>query len=120
MWAYSISKQRNFWIVAPLDLRDVASRLEAAFGLADPDFGAEDDEEWVEGFARNGVAFYVCRQGGVTAPLRFIINPYLPDPTEFGHRLASCLGKSVSYGDVTYLGDEKFSYSEICRYEPAL
>ena len=117
MRASSMFTQRNFWISAPLDLKEVATRLGTAFGLSDPDFGAEDDEEWVEGFAKDGVAFYVCRQGGLTAPLRFIINPHLPDPTELGRRLASCLGESVSYGEVTYLGDEKFSYSEICRYE---
>ena len=117
MRASPLFMQRNFCITAPLDLKDVAARLGTTFGLVDPDFGAEDDEEWVEGFAKDGVSFYVCRQGGPGAPLRFIIKPYLPDATEFGCRLASCLRQRVFYGEVTYLGDEQFRYSEICRYD---
>jgi hypothetical protein len=117
MRAPPLFTQRNFWICAPRDLKDIATRLGTAFGLTDADFSTEDDEEWVEGFAKDGVSFYVCRQGGLDAPVRFIIKPFLPDPTEFGRRLASCLGERVFYGEVTYLGDEKFRYSEICRYE---
>ena len=117
MRASGLFTQLNFWTCAPLGLKDVAIRLGAAFGLADPDFGAEADEEWVEGFAKDGVSFYICRQLGFTAPLRFIIKPDLTDPTEFGRRLASCLGERVFYGEVTYLGEENFRYSEICRYE---
>ncbi len=101
----ALSTQRNYWICAPRDLKDVAGRLGTAFGLTDPDFGVAEEEEWVEGFAKDGVSFYVCRQGGLDAPFRFIIKPFLPDPTEFGRQLASCLGERVFYGEVTYLGD---------------
>ncbi|SRR5258708_3966957 len=117
MRASRLFTQRNFWASGALSLRDVAARLGATFGLVDPDFGGEDSEEWFEGFADDGVSFYVCRQRCLAAPLRFLVNPYLPDPTEFGRRLASCLQQPIFYGDVTYLGDERFQYSEICRYE---
>src|SRR4051812_22070670 len=109
--------QRNFWVCASLDLKDVAARFGAEFGLVDPDFGAEDNEEWFEGYGKDGVSFYVCRREGLGKPLRFIIKPYVSDPTGFGRRLASCLGERVFYGEVTYHGAEKFSFAEISRYE---
>ena len=113
----SLFTQRNYWACIPLSLEDVAARLREAFGLVDPNFGAEDSEEWCEGWTTDRVSFYIFRQGGQTAPLRFIIKPYQVDPTDFGRRLAACFRQPISYGDVTYLGDERYSYSELSRYE---
>ena len=109
--------QRNFWACAPVTLREVADRLRSSFGLVDPDFGSENSEEWFEGFASGAMNFYVCRAGGTTSPLRFIIKPYATDPADLGRRLASCLGQPVSYGEVSYLGDKKYSFEEFSRYE---
>ena len=109
--------QRNYWACMPLSLGEAAELLGEAFGLVEPEFGSEDSEEWLEGFANNGVTFYVCRNGGPAAPLRFIINPYQKNPKEFGHRLASCFKRTISYGDVAYLGDDKYRYTELARYE---
>lgn len=120
MRASSLFTQRNFWACIPLSLEEVADRLATSFGLVDPDFGADGPEEWFEGFASDGVSFYIYRQGGITAPLRFIVKPYLTNPTAFGHRLASCFGQAVSYGDVSYLGDERYSFSELSRYDHAV
>ena len=113
----SIFTQRNYWACIPLSLEDVAARLGDTFGLVDPDFGAEDFDEWFEGWTLDRVSFYVFRQGGQTAPLRFIITPDQVDPTEFGRRLAFCFRHPISYGDVIYLGDERYSFSERSRYE---
>jgi hypothetical protein len=113
----SIFTQRNYWACIPLSLEAVAARLGEAFGLVEPDFGAEDGEEWFEGWAKDKVSFYIFRQGGQTAPLRFIVTPYQVDPTDFGRRLAACFRQPISYGDVTYLGDERYSFSELLRYE---
>src|SRR2546425_8080712 len=117
MRASPVFTQRNFWVCVPLNLKDVAEQLRNSFGLVDPDFGSEDSEEWFEGFASGGMTFYVCRAGGIASPVRFIIKPYATDPAELGRRLASCLGQPVSYGEVTYLGDEKYSFEELSRYE---
>jgi hypothetical protein len=113
----SMFTQRNFWACIPLGLEEVAAQLEVAFGLIEPDFGAENDEEWFEGWTIDKVSFYIFRQGGQAAPLRFIIKPHQADPTDFGRRLAACFRQPISYGDVTYLGDEKYSFSELLRYE---
>jgi hypothetical protein len=112
----SIVTQRNYWACIPISLEDVAARIGDTFGLVDPDFGAEDPEEWFEGWSIDRISFYVYRQGGQTAPLRFIIKPDQVDPTEFGRRLAICFSHPISYGDVTYLGDDRYSFSEHSRY----
>src|SRR6185436_5181402 len=117
MRSSSMFTQRNFWACIPLSLEQVAARLAECFGLADPDFGSDGPEEWVEGFASDGISFYIYRQGGVEAPLRFIVTPRVADPAAFGRRLASCFGQTISYGEVTYLGDERYSFSELFRYE---
>ena len=117
MRASHLFTRRNFWACIPLSLEAVAAALATTFGLVDSDFGADGPEEWFEGFASDGVSFYVYRQGGVAAPLRFIVTPYLADPTAFGSRLALCFGQAVSYGEVTYLGDERYSFLELSRYE---
>jgi hypothetical protein len=113
----SMFTQRNYWACVPLSLEAVAARLGEAFGLVELDFGAEDDEEWCEGRTTDKVSFYIFRQGGQTAPLRFIIKPYQLDPTDFGRRLAACFRQQISYGDVTYLGDERYSFAELLHYE---
>jgi hypothetical protein len=117
MRASSMFTQRNFWASIPLSLEDVAARLAATFGLVDPDFGTDVSEEWFEGFASDGLSFYVYRQGGIAAPLRFIIKPYPKEPSALGHRLASCFGQPISYGDVTNLGDKQYQFSELSKYD---
>ena len=109
--------QRNFWACIPLNLQEVAARLADCFGLVEPDFGADGPEEWCEGFAGDGISFYIYRPGGITAPLRFIVTPYVTDPATFGRRLASCFGEPISYGDVTYHGEERYTFSELSRYD---
>jgi hypothetical protein len=117
MRASPLFTQRNYWARIPLSVEDVAARLGGAFGLVDPEFGAESSEEWFEGWTLDGVSFYIFRQGGQSAPLRFIIKPDQLDPTEFGCRLANCFRHPISYGDVTYLGDEKYDFSERFIYQ---
>lgn len=109
--------QRNFWAHIPLSLQEVSARLADCFGLLDPEFGADGPEEWFEGFAGEGVSFYIYRHGGTTAPLRFIVTPYVTDPMVFGCRLAACFGQSISYGVVTYHGEDLYGFSEISRYD---
>jgi hypothetical protein len=110
--------QRNYWAVVPFGLEEVASKLASSLGLWDYEIREEDTDCWIEGWLPDRTSVYVCRDRKCTLPLRFIITPPPSDIANFGRRLAKCLGIQVSHGDVSYLGEEKFVFSEESRFDP--
>jgi len=112
-----------FWCYSPLTIQQAMERLQGEFRFLSAEYDYENVYEWFEVTSPDGLRLNVSRkhrdgEPDFADPVRISASAY-QSADSLGDRLAICLGTTVYYGQVTYLGGDEFSYNEASRFEPS-
>lgn len=116
----------EYWLNDSRSLKEISGLVAVEFG-ADFEGDSENVYEWFEGAnAALDLKFNVSRKHvedrtEASNPVRISVSgsayPRL-GVDALGIRLATCLGASIKFGNVVYLGGDEFRFDQVRGYDP--
>lgn len=114
---------KEYWTVVSLTLEDVANLLEKALGLSNLFFDSENVWMWLEAEMPDKTILNISREHDIDngecleSNLRIMVTPLPFEVESLGKQFAKALKTRIYFGEVTYLGGDKFQFSPENSYE---